>query len=225
MTSICYIGSKSLSHVLSSIERCKERLLTLALGTSAEAAQNQIIESVMSYWKDQPGIGVNIVDKLLNYTILSPTSVIRWALSTNGERLGKTFVFEMVSATVGKVTKRLRQVTLANNMDGLLPDMQEGLVLRERKSMKDLFQLMEEELDGWVQGSKSELIVDQEIKAMIKQWGERWLRVFRRKLAVEDGWLLEAEAQKEKSAAVLEEKSAEEGNLDLDIANDDLMDV
>lgn len=80
MTAICYIGSKSLSHVLSSIERCKERLLSA--GGASPAARKQIIESVTAYWKDQPGIGVNIVDKLLNYTILSPTSVVEWGTRT-----------------------------------------------------------------------------------------------------------------------------------------------
>ena len=114
MTAICYIGSKSLSHVLSSIERCKERLL--AIGPASSGAQKQIIESVMQYWKDQPGVGVNIVDKLLNYTILSPASVVEWALSKKGERLAETFVFEMVSSTIGKVTGRVRQVQKAKSM-------------------------------------------------------------------------------------------------------------
>ena len=52
----------------------------------------------MEYWKDQPGIGVNIVDKLLNYTILSPGSVIEWALGKEGGRLSEAHVFEMVGA-------------------------------------------------------------------------------------------------------------------------------
>ncbi|KAL8817598.1 MAG: hypothetical protein Q9223_003590 [Gallowayella weberi] len=74
MTAICFIGSKSLSHVLSCIERCKERLLSL--GPQSEAARRQIITSVLEYWAEKPGVGVNVVDKLLNYTILTPLSVI-----------------------------------------------------------------------------------------------------------------------------------------------------
>lgn len=198
VTAICYIGSKSLSHVLSSIERCKERLL--AIGPASPAAQKQIIDSVMSYWKDQPGIGVNIVDKLLNYTILSPTSVVEWALAQQASRLSFAFVFEMISATVGKVTKRVRQVVVAKNAHGLLPEQKALLdetVIRERKSMKDLFDLMEDSLIGWATGSK-----DQQVEtgdsggsedAMVRQWGERWLRVFRRKFAVEEAWFLESE--------------------------------
>jgi len=194
VTAICFIGSKSLSHVLSSIERCKERLL--ALGPTSPAAQKQIIESVMSYWKDQPGIGVNIVDKLLNYTILSPASVIEWALTQQGERLGQSFVFEMVSATVGKVTKRLRQVVQAKNAIGLLPEQRkllEDTADRERVNMKGLFQLMDDTLTEWATGSKSLANSTPDEDQMMKQWGQRWLRVFRRKIAVEETWFVEVE--------------------------------
>jgi nuclear cap-binding protein subunit 1 len=191
VTAICYIGSKSLSHVLSSIERCKERLL--AIGPASPAARKQIIESVMEYWKDQPGIGVNIVDKLLNYTILSPASVVEWALAKEGTRLSKAYVYEMVSATIGKVTGRVRQVVRAKNASGLVPEQKMMLVdtvERERKSMKELFQLMEDSLGGWVTGSKDQAVEggdgDSIEEATIRQWGERWLRVFRRKIAVED---------------------------------------
>lgn len=201
MTAICYIGSKSLSHVLSSIERCKERLLSV--GAASPAARKQIIESVMVYWKDQPGIGVNIVDKLLNYTILSPTSVMEWALTQEGSRLSEAFVFEMVSATVGKVTKRVRQVITAKNAQGLLLEQKKLLddtVNSERVNMKELFQLMEDALVGWATGSKDQQVETGDVgseDAMIKQWGERWLRVFRRKFAVEEAWFLESEKLKQ----------------------------
>lgn len=219
MTSICYVGSKSLSHVLSSIERCKERLL--AIGVQSPDARKQIIESVMGYWKDQPGVGVNIVDKLLNYTILSPGSVIEWALAKEGTRLSMAYVYEMVGSTIGKVTGRVRQVVRGKNVPGLTPEMKLGMeqtVERERKSMKDLFQLMEEALVGWATGSKDQAMqsgdgstVDEQ---MIRQWGERWLRVFRRKFAVEEAWLLEAEKVVVEEVAVENGNDAVEGNGD-----------
>ncbi|CZT06031.1 hypothetical protein WAI453_005238 [Rhynchosporium graminicola] len=201
VTAICYIGSKSLSHVLSCIERCKERLL--ALGPASPAARKQIIDSVMEYWKDQPGIGVNIVDKLLNYTILSPSSVVSWALSKDGTRLGQAHVYEMISSTIGKVTNRVRQVVRAKKVPGLLPEQQalmDETVERERKAMKDLFDVMEDELVAWASGSKDQMVQGGDQGGpedqMIKQWGERWLRVFRRKIAVEEAWVLEFESQK-----------------------------
>ena len=157
----------------------------------------------MEYWKDQPGIGVNIVDKLLNYTILSPGSVVEWALAKEGTRLSEAFVFEMISATIGKVTGRVRQVVRAKNARGLLPEQKallEETVERERKSMKELFQLMEDALVAWATGAKDQNIESGDLggaeDAMIRQWGERWLRVFRRKFAVEEAWYLESEKEK-----------------------------
>jgi nuclear cap-binding protein subunit 1 len=197
MTSICYIGSKSLSHVLSCIERCKERLLTIS--ASSSSARKQIIDSVMAYWVLQPGVGVNIVDKLLNYTIISPTSVVDWALARVGARLSEAFVFEMVLATVGKVTNRVRQVVTSRNAASSLPEEERAVldetVERERKAMKELFQVMEDSLVGWATGSKDQVVEsgDQGVEdAAIRQWGDRWLRVFRRKMAVEEAWFLEA---------------------------------
>ena len=58
--------------------------------------------------------------------------------------------------------------------------------------MKDLFTLMEDFLVGWATGTKDQLIESGDMgqeDAMIRQWGERWLRVFRRKIAVEDAWV------------------------------------
>jgi nuclear cap-binding protein subunit 1 len=196
VTAICFIGSKSLSHVLSCIERCKERLL--ALSTASPSARRQIIDSVMGYWKDQPGIGVNIVDKLLNYTILSPASVIDWALAKEGSRLSEAFVFELVAATVGKVTGRVRQVVLAKNARGLSAEQRmllDQTAQTERAAMKELFQVMEDALVAWATGSKDQQVESGDMSsedAMVRQWGDRWLRVFRRRFAVEEAWFLEA---------------------------------
>lgn len=217
MTAICYIGSKSLSHVLSCIERCKERLL--ALGPTSPAARKQIIDSVMDYWKDQPGIGVNIVDKLLNYTILSPNGVVEWALAKEGTRLGQAHVYEMVSATIGKVTGRVRQVIRAKNVLGLSPEQKEVMretAERERTSMKELFATMEDSLTGWASGSKDQTIQsgdgESSEEKMVRQWGERWLRVFRRKFAVEEAWYLEVEKAVQALEAEAEAAGAGNGN-------------
>ncbi|RKF71595.1 Nuclear cap-binding protein subunit 1 [Golovinomyces cichoracearum] len=198
MTAICYIGSKSLSHVLSCIERCKKRLM--ALGPASPAARIQIIESVMNYWKDQPGIGVNIVDKLLNYTILSPESVVEWALAHDRTRLAKAYIFEMVSATIAKVTGRLRQVYRAKSVSGLIPE-QMNILLKtvesERASMKNLFDLKEKYLLNWINQSNCvQNGTKEEEDILTNQWATRWLRVFKRKLAVEDAWCMEFEQEK-----------------------------
>ncbi|RFU25990.1 hypothetical protein B7463_g10356, partial [Scytalidium lignicola] len=219
LTAICYIGSKSLSHVLSCIERCKDRLL--AIGPASPVARRQIITSVMDYWKDQPGIGVNIVDKLLNYTILTPVSVIEWALTEKSHLLAESWVYEMVSSTIGKVTGRLRQVVMAKNVPGLLPEQKavlEDTIQRERVAMKDLFTLMEDNLSSWANGSKDQAIEagdgDTEDEAMILRWGKRWLRVFKRKFAMEEAWILEASKVRPIVEPQVDEDGAVEMNVD-----------
>lgn len=198
VTAICFIGSKSLSHALSCIERCKQRLIDI--GTENEAARRQIITSVMAYWDEQPGVGVNIVDKLLNYNILTPASVIQWALVENageGEKLAESWVFEMVWATVKKVTSRVRGVVVSSHTPGLSDEERlaaEQTVERERRNMKDLGVMMEEALIAWAQGNKDQMLEvgdgSSETEQFVRQWGQRWLRVFRRRFAVEDSWCM-----------------------------------
>lgn len=202
VTSICYVGAKSLSHVLSCIERNKERLL--AIGPRSSPARRQIITSVMEYWADQPGIAINIIDKLLNYTILTPLSVIEWALLDHldaGKILSKTHVYEMVSATVGKVTNRIRQIVLARTQPGLYEPQLSVLdetLSREKGDMQTLFNLIEDSLVSVAGGSNDQLMERSDggdtlaETELIRQWAHRWLRVFRRKAAVEESFISDA---------------------------------
>lgn len=197
MTAICFIGSKSLSHVLSCIERCKERLV--ALGPRSEAARRQIITSVMEYWAEKPGVGVNVVDKLLNYTILTPISVIQWALADNigkGKILTHAHIYEMVASTVHKVTNRVRQIVIARNQPGLPVEqvaMLDETLEKERAQMDELFATVEDALVGVASGIVDQMAEsrnqDTDGEALLREWGGRWLRVFRRKMAVEEAWV------------------------------------
>ena len=197
VTSILFIGSKSFSHVLSCIERTKS--LLLPIGPKSEAARRQIITSVMEYWIEKPGTGVNIVDKLLNYTILTPRSVIVWALSDKlhkGEGLCYAHNFEMVSLTLFKVTNRVRQIVVARNAPGLPVDQRKILdetLLNERGEMRTLFGVVEDALAGVAEGSVDAMAEsrdqDEKAETMLRAWGGRWLKVFRRKLAVEEAWV------------------------------------
>lgn len=197
VTAICFIGSKSLSHLLSCVERCKERLL--AIGPQSEPARRQIVTSVMEYWKEQPGIGVNIIDKLLNYTILTPMSVIEWALVDHPDRgrtLAHAHVYEMVASTIFKVTNRVRQIMLTRNQSGL-PAPQVALLdetlARERTEQAKLFATLEDALVGVTDASLDGIAEGREMgeqeAVLLQGWGNRWLRVFRRKLAVEEAWM------------------------------------
>ncbi|KAJ5173951.1 MIF4-like type 1/2/3 [Penicillium coprophilum] len=229
VTSLCFVGSKSLSHVLSCIERSKDRLL--AIGAESERARCQIISSVMDYWVDQPGIAINIIDKLLNYTILTPLSVLEWALSESvaaGTILSKPHVFEMISATVGKVTNRMRQIVAARRQHGLYePQLSviDETLTRERAEMQALFKYIEDSIVSVAAGSNDEQMErgdgsgTQPEDAIIRQWGRRWLRVFRRKAAVEEAFISDALANATplgtQAPPVSQREDAADGDLDI----------
>ena len=210
VTAICYLGSKSLSHVLSQIERSKDRLL--AIGPASESARRQIITSVMEYWAEKPGVGVNIVDKLLNYTILTPQSVIQWALGDQlgkGETLTVAHTYEIVASTVAKVTNRIRQIVIARNAPGLPADQRTILdqtLAKEREELAQLFAFIEDALVGVAEGSNDAMAegADQDGTgaALLARWGRRWLRVMRRKRGVEDSWVLESLALAQSEGAM-----------------------
>lgn len=195
MTCVAFAGSKSLSHILSYIERCKERLLSIS--ASGRPSQRQIIASVITYWTEKPGIAVNIVDKLLNYTILSPLAVIEWALIDqleNGAILTKSYIYEMIASTTHKVTNRVRQIVAARNQHGLPPESLKILdetLDKERSSMVHLFNVIEDALKGVIDrrpDQDQDMAEEEEDAELSQAWARRWLKVFQRKMAVEQVW-------------------------------------
>lgn len=188
MTAVCWVGSKSLSHVLACIERTKDRLLDA--GAASEAARAQIITAVMAYWSAHPGVAITIIEKLLNYSIITPGAVIDWALISDragpsGQALSKAWVFELVFSTVVKVTSRLRQVVSGGVTEA---------TDEEVAGMRELFKNMEDALISWAQGTKDQMmdpVVSDDGEDLVKRWGERWLRVFRRRSAIEEAFLQE----------------------------------
>ncbi|CAK7223995.1 Nuclear cap-binding protein subunit 1 [Sporothrix curviconia] len=121
-TAVLWVGSKSLSHVLAAIERTKDRLLDA--GAASEAARAQILAAVMAFWGAHPGVAVSIAEKLLNYAILTPGTIVAWALSKGDDgadgadgaapNLAVNHVAELVFNTVDKVTRRVHQLVGAS---------------------------------------------------------------------------------------------------------------
>ncbi|KAL1877606.1 hypothetical protein VTK73DRAFT_8430 [Phialemonium thermophilum] len=222
VTAVLHVGSKSLSHVLAAIERTKDRLLDV--GAASEAARAQIMAAVTTYWQAHPGVALTIVEKLLNYSILSPATVTDWALvrhagDTRGEALATAHIYEMVFHTVVKVTNRTRQVVSAagaqklSEKDGNGGENDTGMTeggdnsatagaAREAgvKAMRELFRAIEDALAPWASGSKDELVEAADADGtgtgehdrLVRRWGGRWLRVFQRRAAIEEAFLLEA---------------------------------
>lgn len=198
--SICYIGSKSLSHVIAVIERCRDRLIKIA--DDSPASRKQIITSVMEHWRDQTGTGVAIVNRLLNYQILTPSSVVEWALVDHVDRgtlLARTWCYELVSKTCNKVVGRVHSL-VSKMRDPTLTDeerssLQEPLN-KEVTTMKALFDLVGDSCESIATGTEDGMMEssDQlraEEEDLLKGWGQKWVRVFRRRGAVEESWVRE----------------------------------
>ncbi|KAK4212359.1 MIF4G like-domain-containing protein [Rhypophila decipiens] len=217
VTSVLHVGSKSLSHVLAAIERTKDRLTDI--GASSEAARSQILTSVMEYWSAHSGVAITIVEKLLNYSILSPSVVINWALvglagKTQGEALAQGHIYELTFNTVMKVTGRVRQLVnkriAAITLDkGVPADDAETAAAIEQEvgAMRSLFKDIEDALVAFATGTKDEIMEttdgldSTERERLVKRWGERWLRVYRRRSAIEEAYLIEREKEREKKEA------------------------
>lgn len=213
-TAVLSIGSKSLSHVLAAIERTKDRLMDA--GATSEPARAQIITAVMDFWSAHPGVAITIIEKLLNYSIVSPAAVVQWALvrhagETRGEALARSHIYELVFNTINKVTKRMREVVASSaaaapqQAEGEDTDMSSELdeaKKREAQAARELFRTTQDALVAWASGAKDELMEDagglsdaerEERDRLVRRWGERWLRVVRRRAAIEENFLLEAE--------------------------------
>jgi nuclear cap-binding protein subunit 1 len=225
MTAILSVGSKSLSHVLSTVDRCKERLL--AIGSQSEVARRQIITSVVEFWADHPGTAVNIIDKLLNYTIVTPMSVIEWALVDHinrGRALASAQIYELISITMFKVTNRVQQLLQHRNNIKVPYEQRKAVdeaLPRERQGMRDLFAAIEDAVAGVATGAQDEMLErfdgDEAEMQIIKMWGERWARVWRRKAAVEEATVGEAVVRELEEPPVEEEMpTAPEVEEDMD---------
>lgn len=211
VTCVLHVGSKSLSHVLAAIERTKDRLADA--GAASDAARAQIISATVAYWSAHPGVALSIIEKLLNYSILTPETVITWALvsragNSRGEALSVAHVYEMVFNTVIKVTGRVRQLVAK---PALAADDED-----EIKAMRALFALIEDALASWATGSKDEMIEsaegegNSEAEKLVRDWGARWLRVFRRRAAIEEAFLVEAEKERARRALAAEKEQQQQ---------------
>ncbi|EJT74136.1 cap binding protein [Gaeumannomyces tritici R3-111a-1] len=220
MTAVLAVGSKSLSHVLACIERVKDRLLDS--GSASAAARTQIMAAVMSYWSAHPGVALSIVEKLLNYAILTPQVVAEWAVSgeaSDEARLAHAYLYELVLNTVIKVSGRARQIvaqqeaakpaadgdlamTDASNGDG--PDHVPYADTPEAKDLRELFQLIE----SAVKARSASSVLAAAGDPLARQWVDRWLRAFQRRAAVEENFFVEAEKNRKRIAAAAAEAAA-----------------
>ncbi|KAI8083062.1 armadillo-type protein [Halteromyces radiatus] len=102
------VGSKSFSHVLNVVERYLE-VMRHFNGTHEEKVRT--VEIVATFWKNNTQFLCILLDKLLNYRIVDPASVIAWIFDPKQlENAGRSYIWEILKNTLNKVVSRAAQI-------------------------------------------------------------------------------------------------------------------
>ncbi|KAI8992033.1 armadillo-type protein [Mycotypha africana] len=105
---LLWVGSKSFSHILNVVERYLEMLRSL---NSTPDARVHTVQIVASFWKNNTQFLGILLDKLLNYRVIDPTSVITWIFEKEQLQFtGRAFLWEILKNTLSKVNSRVVQV-------------------------------------------------------------------------------------------------------------------
>jgi nuclear cap-binding protein subunit 1 len=195
ITSIAWVGSKSLSHVLSITERYKPVVDELVGGDLS--MQSQLIASFVEYWQYQQGVAITIILKLVNYQIVTPQGVVSWAFnpsgSDGGRNLSKVFVWEAVTGVLLKVENKVKELVRAARTPGLEDEERERvkavLDTEMRDSFHGLLAQIKTGLQGIPQGGQGGLTEDDE--ALVKVWVAKWQWAMDRREKVLALWVTE----------------------------------
>ncbi|KAI9346679.1 armadillo-type protein [Pilaira anomala] len=102
------VGSKSFSHILNVVERYLD---VLRLVNASPEGRLHTVQIVASFWKNNTQFLGILLDKLLNYRVIDPTSVITWIFEEDQLKfVSKSFIWEILKNTLSKVNSRVVQV-------------------------------------------------------------------------------------------------------------------
>lgn len=107
--SVLQIGYQSFSHALNTIERN----LTLLQMKCDDSPSSRLttVSAVMSFWSGRPFVASTLLQKLLNYRIIDPISILRHVLLESPESaICTSTTWELIATTMGKVNVRVTQV-------------------------------------------------------------------------------------------------------------------
>lgn len=101
VSTVCYLGNRSISHAESWIERTKDILLDVCVND-----YTQTIESVLDYWKEQPYVGLLVVMQLIKQEILPPSEFFKTLIEPSCRGLlttnhGWEMMLRVIDFTIG----------------------------------------------------------------------------------------------------------------------------
>ncbi|KAG0190907.1 Component of the cap-binding complex (CBC) [Apophysomyces sp. BC1034] len=104
------VGSKSFSHVLNVVERYLELMRYV---NSTPEGRLHTVQIVASFWKNNSQFLGILLDKLLNYRVIDPTSVITWTFESEQlQNAARSYPWEILKNTLNKVVSRVVQVKM-----------------------------------------------------------------------------------------------------------------
>ncbi|KAJ3193157.1 Nuclear cap-binding protein subunit 1 [Irineochytrium annulatum] len=158
---LLFVGSKSFSHLLNVVER---NLKTLQAVNVRPEDKLHTVTIVAAFWKQNPQFLEIILDKLMNYRVIDPTSIVSWALSSAHIDEGATrwYTWTILRNTMTKVNKKVLQIrqklnqanghmnvdgevnqsTVQEALDGAIRDQKQSFILVFQKSAELLNTLL-----------------------------------------------------------------------------------
>lgn len=106
--SILQLGHQSFSHALNTIEH-NLPLLQARCDASPEGRRSTVA-AVMQFWSGRPLIASTLLQKFLNYRIISPLSILEYLFQQDDAIVSRSVAWELVKTTIDKVNARVGQV-------------------------------------------------------------------------------------------------------------------
>merc|ERR1712060_602556 len=108
MTTILEYRKRSMSHTTSALNSFMNVFMYLA---KTDQAKNYILWTVFEVWRDHKQMIICLVDKMLSCCVLTPNSVMEWALNPQlATELSRSWLWKIVSNTLRKMKKHVRKI-------------------------------------------------------------------------------------------------------------------
>ncbi|TPX62408.1 hypothetical protein PhCBS80983_g00437 [Powellomyces hirtus] len=156
-------GSKSFSHVLNVVERY---IGLLREYNSTEHARGHTVRIINDFWKYNTQFTEIILDKLTNYRVIDPKSIVSWVLDPAVLETSFTrfYIWAVLRSTLAKVNFKVEQLTLK---------------LAEKKTRADQMNVDGEE-DTTVDNADEITALDENRAAALREQKEVFLQVFQK---------------------------------------------
>lgn len=174
VTAIVHLGSRSLSHADSWIERGLPLLNKLC--PAGGDAQRQAVAAVFAFWHEQTGTAVQVVKKLMNRLVIAPQSVVEWILiDIEPVALTRGHSWELLGFAIDKAKWFIAEAK--SGAGSSADDALSTAIIEREEELKHIFISIVRELSRPVSLSEN---MEEETLRWLRWWREGFLRAFLR---------------------------------------------